>query len=44
MIWPDGRLYSGAFKDDMRHGQGVMRYPNKTSQSGLWENDKYVPN
>ncbi|CDW83851.1 protein kinase domain containing protein [Stylonychia lemnae] len=36
----DNGLYSGAFENGMRHGQGIMQYTNGYSYSGGWVNDK----
>ncbi len=28
LIWSNGTKYIGEFKDDERHGQGVIEFPN----------------
>lgn len=36
----DGGMYKGDFKKGMRHGQGVMYYPDGVIYTGEWHNDK----
>jgi hypothetical protein len=39
MFWPDGDKYEGAWKDNERHGHGVMK-ENITVYEGNWEDDR----
>lgn len=32
--WPDGRVYEGEYKDDMKDGIGKMIWPNGNSYNG----------
>jgi hypothetical protein len=41
--WPDGTKYVGEFIDGKRTGQGIQAFVDgKSSQEGIWENDKFV--
>lgn len=39
--WDDGKVYVGAYKDDTRHGYGIMTWPLGDSYEGYWANDKF---
>ena len=36
MKWPDGRVYTGQWKDDMAHGKGKMVYKDGSVYDGEW--------
>ena len=36
----DGAIYQGDWKDNNKHGQGNLTYPNGDKYEGIWENDK----
>ncbi len=38
--YPDGTRYKGEWKDNKRHGKGVLIRPDGTKYSGEWLNDK----
>ena len=40
MTWPDGRYYSGMFRNDKKHGYGEFKYKNGKTYKGEWENGK----
>jgi hypothetical protein len=38
--YPDGSEYEGQFRNNQKHGKGVMRWPNgEKTYDGEWEND-----
>jgi hypothetical protein len=40
MTFPDGVTYEGGFKNDLRHGKGVVTLADKTVHySGMWKDD-----
>ena len=39
MRYEDGTIYFGEFKNDMRHGKGSLRFPNKDRYEGNWIED-----
>ena len=40
MTFPDGVIYEGEFKNNQRHGKGIVMNPDKTIQySGMWKDD-----
>ena len=40
ILFSNGELYSGNFKDNSRNGVGVMYYSNGDIYEGEWEKDK----
>lgn len=34
--------YKGYFKDNKRHGKGLLRLPDGRTVKGIWEFDKYL--
>lgn len=38
--YPDGAIYNGEWKNNMRHGQGIWTRPDGTRYAGEWQNDK----
>jgi len=42
MKWPDGRNYSGDFRDGKMHGFGKMVYADGRTEEGAWRDDKFV--
>ncbi len=36
--WENGVSYEGEFMNDLRQGEGVVRYPNGKVIRALWEN------
>ncbi len=44
MNYPDGRKYSGEFKDGERSGQGTMIYPDGKKVSGEFKAGEFVGN
>lgn len=39
--WPDGRKYTGSFREGKRHDRGLMIYQDGTVVAGRWKNDVY---
>ena len=37
-----GTKYVGEFRNDKRHGQGTLTYPDGTKDAGTWRNGKLV--
>jgi hypothetical protein len=33
-------VYTGEFKNDMRHGKGMLRWANGSCYNGYWRNDR----
>jgi hypothetical protein len=44
MTYPDGRKYSGEFKDGEKNGQGAMVYPDGKKLEGTFKNGEFVGN
>ena len=42
MTSPDGRKYSGGWKDGNFHGQGTYTLPDGDKVEGIWENGELV--
>jgi hypothetical protein len=42
MDWPDGKCYTGDFRDGQPHGWGTMTYRDGKSEEGLWRCGKLV--
>jgi hypothetical protein len=42
MYYSDGSRYEGEWKQNKRHGQGLMHYPDGETVFGQWENDQYL--
>lgn len=40
MTWPDGRQYTGGFKNDKKHGYGEFKNKNGNIQKGEWRNNQ----
>lgn len=40
--WPDGKKYTGGWRNGKMHGDGKMKVKNKTIK-GTWENGKMLP-
>ena len=45
-MWPDGRNYSGQFRQNQKHGMGKMEFPQlqcdkSTIFDGQWVEDKF---
>ena len=40
--WSSGDSYEGGWKNDKRHGEGVMKYANGRVRKGRFENNEYV--
>jgi hypothetical protein len=40
VAYPVGDMYSGSFKDNMRHGPGKMQYANGDVYDGEWHEDR----
>eukprot|EP00438_Fugacium_kawagutii_P002143 Skav218493 [mRNA] locus=scaffold538:1344458:1348152:- [translate_table: standard] len=38
--WPDGRTYTGNYRNGLRHGQGKFNWPDGRSYEGEWEDGK----
>ena len=38
-LWPNGDMYEGNYKNDLRHGYGVFTNPDGMKYEGMWEND-----
>jgi hypothetical protein len=41
--YPDGSTYDGQIKNNLRHGKGVYTLADGTVQSGIFENDQFIP-
>jgi hypothetical protein len=39
--WPDGKVYTGEWRNGKMHGEGKMKVKGKTVK-GTWENGKIV--
>ena len=40
MIYKDGRIYTGQWKNGLKHGKGIMKLPNEDEYEGNWDNDE----
>ena len=38
--WPDGKKYTGMYKDDQKNGHGTFEMPNGCKYTGEWLNNK----
>lgn len=38
--WPDGRRYTGMFKEGKRFGYGIFTWPSGCKYEGEWEEDR----
>lgn len=38
--WPDGRVYKGSYKDDLKDGHGLFEWPDGRKYLGNWEKGK----
>ena len=36
MNWPDGRIYEGQFRNDLRHGKGTYTFKDQSIYTGDW--------
>ena len=43
MMYANGIQYTGAWKDDKRHGQGTQTYFDGTTYTGEWQDGARVP-
>lgn len=43
-IWPNGNKYTGEWKQNQMHGEGMMWISDGTVQSGKFENGNFVGN
>ena len=41
-IWKDGARYEGGWHCGVRHGYGIMKYPDGTVVAGVWKYDEYI--
>ena len=39
MIWPDGSMYEGWWKDDKMYGEGRIIHADGDVYDGTWENN-----
>jgi hypothetical protein len=37
-------IYTGQFKNNVRHGQGILKYPNGDVYDGMWKNNQMYGN
>ena len=44
LTYPDGRVYKGAFKDNLPNGNGSMTYPDGRVENGIWQNGIFTAN
>ncbi|XP_063395663.1 ankyrin repeat and MYND domain-containing protein 1-like [Cydia fagiglandana] len=42
MSYPDGKVYTGLFNNDVRYGPGVESFADDTANVGLWRSTKLV--
>lgn len=35
--WPDGKKYTGEYKEDRKDGEGTFEFPNGTKYVGSWK-------
>jgi hypothetical protein len=42
MIYPDGRVYTGEYKEGKQTGHGIMTYPDGRKITGQFLDSKYV--
>lgn len=40
MTYEDGKIYEGEWKDNKRHGNGKLVFPNGASYEGEWKDDE----
>ena len=40
--WPDGRSFSGAYRNDKKHGDGIFYWADGSKTIGHWEEGKQV--
>ena len=40
-FWPDGSFYTGEWKDNLPHGQGIFTWPDGREFKGLWERGQF---
>jgi hypothetical protein len=38
--WPDGRVYSGEFKNDKKHGFGLYSWKDNRRYEGYWHKNR----
>jgi len=42
VTYADGNRFEGEYKDDKKHGQGVMTYANGNREQQVWENGELI--
>ncbi len=42
MVWPDGCVYTGQWKEGKMHGRGMMKWEDGSTYTGQWSNGKRV--
>ncbi len=42
MVFPDGRKYTGEFKEELMDGEGTMTFPDGRKQSGKFEKGEFL--
>lgn len=42
LIWPDGRVYTGHFRQNLQYGFGILKVPgaNGSTYEGNWKDGK----
>jgi len=43
MTYPDGRTYTGAWRDGQENGRGTMTWRDGDTYTGEWEDHERVP-
>jgi len=42
LIYPDGSIYAGNWKNGTRHGYGILKNPTGETVEGYWRYDNYI--
>jgi len=42
VIFENGRVYVGGFKNQKKFGKGTLHFPNGAKQAGTWDGDRFT--